>query len=152
MDPLDFPSSASSAALRHPADRAGWLEPVRSARPGAGTAADIRGAAAPCPLVGHWLIVDPGRRDGSAEDRRRHGSLLIEAGGVGVIAIGGTLRRLWIDFSGSIVFFRWSDGDATDTAVGSGSAELQDDGAILIEFAGHPAILRAVRQLPARAS
>jgi hypothetical protein len=42
-----------------------------------------------------------------------------------------------LEYSRSAVFFTWAGFDEMDEVAGSGSAELQDDGSLEIEFACH---------------
>ena len=63
--------------------------------------------------------------------------MVIEAGGHGEIAFGAMQAGLDLEYARTQVFFTWEDFDEMDEVSGSGSAELQDDGTIEIEFAYH---------------
>ncbi len=74
--------------------------------------------------------------------------IAIEADGHGEIAFGALQAGLDLDYARTLVFFTWAGFDERDQVTGSGSAELQDDGSLEIEFAYHngdEAILKAER-------
>jgi hypothetical protein len=74
--------------------------------------------------------------------------MIIRADGHGEIAFGAMQAGLDLEYSRSAVFFTWAGFDEMDEVTGSGSAELQDDGSLEIEFAYHlgdEAVLKAVR-------
>ena len=74
--------------------------------------------------------------------------MTIGADGHGEIAYGAMQASLDLEYSRSMVFFTWAGFDEMDEVTGSGSAELQDDGTLEIEFAYHlgdEAVLKAER-------
>ena len=64
-------------------------------------------------------------------------TMTIRADGHGEIAFGATQARLDLDCGRSVVSFTWAGFDEMHEVGGSGSAELQDDGSLEIEFAYH---------------
>ena len=74
--------------------------------------------------------------------------LTIRADGRGEIAFGAMQSGLDLEYSRTLVFFTWAGFDEMDEVSGSGSAELQDDGSLEIEFSYHngdEAVLKAER-------
>jgi hypothetical protein len=74
--------------------------------------------------------------------------MTIGADGHGEIAYGAMQASLELEYSRSMVFFTWAGFDKMDEVTGTGSAELNDDGTIEIEFAYHlgdEAVLKAER-------
>ena len=59
---------------------------------------------------------------------------MIGADGEGEIAFGAMQAGLEIDYGPDQIGFTWSGFDEMDEITGSGSAELQDDGSLQIEF------------------
>jgi len=101
-----------------------------------------------CQLIGRWRIVEADLWDRDYLDLVEPASLTIEADGHGEITFGAMQAGLDLEYSRSAVFFAWAGFDEMDEVAGSGSAELQDDGSLEIEFAYHlgdEAILKAVR-------
>jgi hypothetical protein len=101
-----------------------------------------------CRLVGHWRIVEADLWDRAHLDLVEPAMMTIGADGHGEITFGAMQGGLEIEYSRSMVFFTWAGFEELDEVSGSGSAVLQDDGSLEIEFAYHPgdeAILKAVR-------
>jgi len=101
-----------------------------------------------CLLIGRWRIVKADLWDRDHLDLVEPAKLIIRADGHGEIAFGAMQAGLDLEYSRSAVFFTWAGFDEMDEVAGSGSAELQDDGSLEIEFAYHlgdEAMLKAVR-------
>ena len=101
-----------------------------------------------CRLIGRWRIVEADLWDRDHLDLVEPATMIIRADGHGEIAFGAMQAGLDLDYSRSAVFFTWAGFDEMDDVHSSGSAELQDDGSLEIEFAYHlgdEAILKAVR-------
>ncbi len=100
-----------------------------------------------CRLVGRWRIVEADLWDRAYLDLVEPARLVISADGHGEIAFGAMHAGLEIGYGETTVFFTWEGFDEMDEVAGSGSAELQDDGSIEIEFNRHlgdDAVLTAV--------
>jgi hypothetical protein len=100
------------------------------------------------PLVGRWRIVEADLWDRDYLDLCGPASLVVRADGDGEIAFGAMQASLDIDYGADEIGFTWAGFDEMDEVSGSGSAELQDDGSLEIEFdyhLGDEAVLRAVR-------
>ena len=72
----------------------------------------------------------------------------VRANGDGEIAFGAMQASLDVDYGPDEIGFTWAGSDEMDEVSGSGSAELQEDGSLEIEFEYHlgdEAVLRAVR-------
>ena len=103
-------------------------------------------APANCQLVGRWRIVEADIWDRDHLDLCGPATLTITAQGGGEIAFGALQAGLDIAYSRSSVGFTWQGFDEMDEVSGEGSAELNDDGSIEIEFAYHngdEAVLKA---------
>ena len=101
-----------------------------------------------CQLIGRWRIVEADPWDRHYLDLVEPATMTIQANGHGEIAFGAMQAGLDLEYSRSAVFFTWAGFDEMDEVAGSGSAELQDDGSLEIEFAYHlgdEAVLKAVR-------
>ena len=99
-----------------------------------------------CQLVGRWRIVEADIWDQAYLDLCGPATLTITDHGQGEIALGALQAGLDIKYSRSSVGFTWEGFDEMDEASGDGSAELNDDGSIEIEFAYHngdQAVLKA---------
>jgi hypothetical protein len=102
-----------------------------------------------CQLIGRWRIVEADLWDDDYLDLVGPAQMTIGADGHGEVAFGALQAGLDIDYSVTVVFFTWAGFDEMDEANGSGSAELQDDGTLEIEFAYHfgdEATLKVVRE------
>lgn len=90
-----------------------------------------------CRLIGRWRIVEADIWDRDHLDLVEPAMMLIQANGHGEIAFGAMQAGLDLEYSRTLVFFTWEGFDEMDEASGSGSADLQDDGTLEIEFAYH---------------
>ncbi len=90
-----------------------------------------------CQLIGRWRIVEADIWDSDFLDLVEPAMIVIEADGHGEIAFGAMQAGLDVDYARTLVFFTWAGFDERDQVTGSGSAELQDDGTLEIEFAYH---------------
>ena len=101
-----------------------------------------------CQLIGRWRIVEADLWDRDYLDLVEPATMTIRADGHGEIAFGAMQAGLDLEYSRAAVFFTWAGFDEMDEVGGSGSAELQDDGSLEIEFVYHlgdEAALKAVR-------
>ncbi|MEQ8651281.1 MAG: HigA family addiction module antitoxin [Kiloniellales bacterium] len=108
------------------------------------------GPSAPsdCQVIGSWRITESDNWDREYLDLEGPARLVIQADGQGEIAFGCVQASLDIEYSHSIVFFRWAGSDEGDEVVGTGSAELMEDGSLEIElsfFSGDEAVFGARR-------
>lgn len=101
-----------------------------------------------CELVGRWRIVEADLWDRDYLDLVAPAMMIIRADGRGEIAFGAMEAGLDLAYGRSDVTFTWFGFDEMDEVCGSGSAELQADGTVEIEFAYHlgdEAVLKAER-------
>ena len=101
-----------------------------------------------CQLIGRWRIIEADLWDRDYLDLVEPATMTIQADGRGEIAFGAMQAGLDLEYGRFVVFFSWAGFDEMDEVAGSGSAELQDDGSLEIEFAYHlgdEAVLKAVR-------
>jgi len=106
-------------------------------------------ASVGCQLIGRWRIVEADLWDRDYLDLVEPAHLEIGKSGRGEFAFGAVNATMELEYSHSIVFFRWSGFDEGDEVSGGGSAELQDDGTIEIELSfdnGDDATLKARRE------
>ena len=106
-------------------------------------------ASVGCQLIGRWRIVEADLWDHDYLDLVEPAFLEIGNAGRGEFAFGAVNATMELEYSRSIVFFRWSGFDEGDEVSGDGSAELQDDGTVEIELSfdnGDDAILKARRE------
>ena len=109
-------------------------------------------AAIDCRVIGRWRIVAADLWDRDYLDLVTPAIMTIGADGHGEIAYGAMHASLELEYGRSIVFFTWAGFDEMTDVSGSGSAELQDDGSLEIEFADHlgdAAVLKAERMASA---
>jgi hypothetical protein len=107
------------------------------------------------PVVGRWRIVEADLWDRDYLDLCGPATLVVRANGDGEIAFGAMQASLDIDYGPDEIGFTWAGFDEMTEVSGSGSAELQDDGSLEIEFEyrhGDEAVLKAVRALSSTAS
>lgn len=90
-----------------------------------------------CQLIGRWRIVEADIWGRDYLDLVEPAMMVIQTNGHGEIAFGAMQAGLDLEYSRTLVFFTWEGFDEMDEVRGSGSAELQDDGTIEIEFAYH---------------
>jgi hypothetical protein len=108
-----------------------------------------------CQLIGRWRIVEADIWDHDYLDLCGPATIAITADGHGEIAFGALQASLDIEYSRSSVGFTWAGFDEMDEVSGDGSAELNDDGSIEIEFAYHngdEAVLKAKRDTSSTAA
>ena len=106
-------------------------------------------ALAGCQLIGRWRIFEADIWDRDYLDLVGPASLTIGKNGCGEFAFGVVNATMELEYSRSIVFFRWTGFDEGDAVSGEGSAELQDDGTVEIELSfdgGDDATLKARRE------
>jgi hypothetical protein len=106
------------------------------------------------PVVGRWRIVEADLWDRDYLDLCGPATLVVRANGDGEIAFGAMQASLDIDYGPDEIGFTWAGFDEMTEVSGSGSAELQDDGSLEIEFEyrhGDEAVLKAVRALSSTA-
>ena len=95
--------------------------------------------AADNPVVGRWRIVEADLWDRDHLDLCGPARFVVRANGDGEIAFGAMQASLGIDYGP----------DEMTEVFGAGSAKLQDDGSLVIEFdyhLGDEAVLKAVRE------
>ena len=101
------------------------------------------------PIVGRWRIIEADLWDRDHLDLCGPATLVIGGNGQGEIAFGAIQAGLDIDYGPDEIGFIWSGFDEMDEVTGAGSAELQDDGSLQIEFEYHngdEGVLKAVRE------
>ena len=100
------------------------------------------------PVVGRWRIVEADLWDRDHLDLCGPATLIVKASGHGEIAFGAMQASLDIDYGPDEIGFTWAGFDEMTEVSGAGSAELQPDGSLQIEFEYHlgdEAVLKAVR-------
>jgi hypothetical protein len=85
-------------------------------------------------LIGRWRIVEADLWDRDYLDMVEAAYLQIGRDGWAEFAFGCLTAGGELEYSQTIVFFRWQGFDEGDEISGDGSAELQDDGSIEIEL------------------
>ena len=101
-----------------------------------------------CRIIGRWRIVEPALWERDHLDLVGPAMLTIGANGRGDIAFGALQAGLDLEYAVRTVYFTWEGFDEMTEVRGTGSAELNDDGSIEIEFAYHlgdEAVLKAER-------
>lgn len=101
------------------------------------------------PIVGRWRIVKADLWNRDHLNLCGPATLVIEADGHGEIAFGAMQAGMDIDYGPDEIGFTWSGFDEINKVTGSGSAELQENGSLQIEFDHHngdEAVLKAVRE------
>ncbi|MCP4329476.1 MAG: hypothetical protein GY791_13690 [Alphaproteobacteria bacterium] len=99
-----------------------------------------------CELIGKWRITEADLWDRTFLDLLEPAHMTFESDGHGDFAFGCVKGGLDCEYSRRIIFFTWEGFDEMDEARGDGSAELEDDGTLEIEFhfhLGDEAILKA---------
>lgn len=89
------------------------------------------------PLIGKWRIVEADLWDREHLDLVEPAYISFQQDGRGEIAFGALNAGLDCEYAPRIIFFTWAGFDEMDEVTGSGSAELNDDGTIDIEFSYH---------------
>lgn len=98
-------------------------------------------------LIGRWRIVEADLWDRDYLDLVEPAHLTVRGDGRGEIAFGALQAGLDVEYATNVISSTWAGLDEMDDVNGSGSAELQDDGSLEIEFAYHlgdDATLKAV--------
>ena len=90
-----------------------------------------------CLLLGKWRITQSDLWDKDHLDLVAPAYILFAEDGHGEVAFGALNAGLDLEYGKSLVFFTWAGFEEMDEVNGSGSAELNDDGTITIEFAYH---------------
>ena len=101
-----------------------------------------------CKLVGCWRIVEADIWDRAYLDLCGPAKIIIGATGRGEIAFGAMQATLDVEYGPTSIAFTWIGFDEMDEVSGEGSAELLEDGSIVIEFeydGGDAAVLKATR-------
>ena len=99
-------------------------------------------------LVGRWRIVEADLWDRDFLDLCGPATLVVGSEGHGEISFGAVQVGLDIAYYHDEIDFTWCGFDEMDEVQGSGSAELQDDGSLIIDFVYHlgdEAVLKALR-------
>ena len=100
-------------------------------------------------VIGRWRIVEADLWDRAFLDLCGPATMVVAADGHGEIGFGAVQVSLDIAYGPDDIDFTWCGFDEMDEVQGSGSAELQDDGTLTIDFAYHlgdEASLKAVRE------
>ena len=98
-------------------------------------------------VVGRWRITEADLWDRDHLDLCGPATLVVRANGHGEIAFGAMQASLDVDYGPDEIGFTWEGFDEMTEVSGAGSAELQDDGSLQIEFEYHrgdEAVLKAV--------
>jgi len=90
-----------------------------------------------CKLLGKWRITKSDLWDKDYLDLVEPAHAIFQDDGHGEIAFGAMNAGLDLEYAKTMVFFTWEGFDEMDEVRGSGSAELNDDGTLSIEFAYH---------------
>lgn len=104
---------------------------------------------AACELIGRWRIVESDQWDRDYLDLADPAYIQIGDDGQVEFAFGVVTASGELEYSRTIVFFRWAGSDEGDEISGDGSVELQDDGTaeIMLSFNnGDDAVLIAHRE------
>ncbi len=99
-------------------------------------------------LIGRWRIIEADLWDRDYLDLANPPRLIIGADGYGEIAFGAMEAGLDLSYAKDSVWFEWDGCDEGDEVAGQGSAHLEDDGSLEIDFAyrhGDEAVLKAVK-------
>lgn len=87
-----------------------------------------------CLLIGKWRIVEADLWDRGYLDLMGPAHITFDAQGGGEVAFGCLNAGLDCEYAHRIIFFTWLGADEMDEVDGDGSAELDDDGTVEIEF------------------
>ena len=101
-----------------------------------------------CDIIGRWRIVEADLWDRDYLDLVQPAYLKIGDDGWAEFAFGVVQAGGEIEYSRTIVFFRWNGSDEGDEVSGDASAELQEDGSLEIQLSfdyGDDATLTALR-------
>lgn len=89
------------------------------------------------PLIGRWRIVEADLWDRDHLDLVEPAYICFRDDGRGEIAFGVLNAGLDCEYGRTIIFFTWAGFEEMDEVTGSGSAELNDDDTINVEFSYH---------------
>jgi len=106
-------------------------------------------AAHDCALIGRWRIVQSDLWGADDLDLLGPATIAFDDRGHGEITVGALTASLRLEYAQSTIFFRWHGSDDMTEVTGEGSAELQGDGTIEIEFTYHDGdevTLKAIRK------
>ncbi len=102
-----------------------------------------------CKLIGRWRIIAADLWDRDYLDLASPPRLRIGADGHGEIAFGALEAGLDLSYAKDSVWFDWDGCDERNEVAGQGSAHLEDDASLEIDFewrhGGDEAVLEAVR-------
>jgi hypothetical protein len=101
-----------------------------------------------CQLLGRWRILETDLWGPDDLDLLGPATIAFDNRGGGEITVGALTAALDLEYADATVFFRWNGADDMTEVTGEGSAELQEDGSLEIEFGYHQGdevILKAVR-------
>jgi len=90
-----------------------------------------------CKLLGKWRITKSDLWDKAHLDLVEPAYVIFQDDGHGEIAFGALNAGLDLEYAKTMVFFTWEGFEEMDEMRGSGSAQLNDDGTLSIEFAYH---------------
>jgi len=99
-----------------------------------------------CKLMGRWRIFETDIWDRAYLDLGGPATMTIRDDGWGEISFGALHASLDIEYGHNSIGFSWERSDETDEVSGDGSAELNYDSSIEIEFAyrnGDAAVLKS---------
>ena len=88
-------------------------------------------------LIGKWRIVESDLWDTDHLDLVEPAYMSIQEDGWGEIAFGALNASLDCEYAPGTIFFTWIGFEEMDEVGGTGSAELNEDGTVSIEFAYH---------------
>ena len=88
-------------------------------------------------VIGKWRILEADIWDRDYLDLLGPAHITFQGDRHGEIALGALNAGLDCEYSPSIIFFTWEGFDEMDEVRGDGSAELNDDGTLDIEFRYH---------------
>ena len=101
---------------------------------------------ASCQLIGRWRIFEADLWEQDYLDLVEPAFINFNADGRGEFAFGAMTACLTLEYSRTLIFFKWTGYDEGTGVTGSGSAELDDAGLLEIELSfddGDDAVLRA---------
>jgi hypothetical protein len=104
---------------------------------------------AKCKVLGRWQIFASDIWDEDYLQLLNPAKIVIGADGHGELAVGCIQASLDLEYSRTIVFFRWAGFDEGDEGTGSGSAELGENGTLEVELSfdnGDDVLLTARRE------
>ena len=94
-------------------------------------------ASAGCQLIGKWRIVKADLWDRDYLDLVEPAYITFDKDGRGEFAFGALNATMELECARRTIFFTWAGFDEGDEIIGTGSADLDDDGTIEIELSFH---------------